>query len=488
MTLALGLSGCLASGLWFSASFPPLGLAPLAWIALVPFLLVTAGAGGVRGLWLGGTFGVFAALPQGAWLPGVAREAFGATGLGGIGLWLAASLAFVPAFVVLGGVIGTQRLRRARFPFVVALAWGLVELSHLELFPRIPWGALGATQIDTPVAPVGAWIGVHGVSGLIAFANALVAQTIARARMRRLGFTAAAGLAGVGLVLFVEARPREAPERSLRVVAVQPAVPMQTARGTPDAGGRLAVLLDQTRRAAGADLVVWPESSIAASLSGRPDLSRRIQARVDELGVPLLFGGFEIADGRRRNQAVFVAPGVAPRVVYEKRRPLILAEAVPGWLPAWMRRALGRLVPPLRLLPGREHDAELKQFGAPELSICYEAILSDFARDPEAGFLLNLVNDGWYDRTPAARTHLLLARWRAIEAGAPLLRVASTGITARVDLRGRLVRTLAVGEAGVLVETLPLSTRVTPFERLGYAPVYLAALVLVASFGFVSHR
>ena len=153
MTLALGLSGCLASGLWFSASFPPLGLAPLAWIALVPFLLVTAGAGGVRGLWLGGTFGVFAALPQGAWLPGVAREAFGATGRGGIGLWLAASLAFVPAFVVLGGVIGTQRLRRARFPFVVALAWGLVELSHLELIPRIPWGALGATQIDTPVFP-----------------------------------------------------------------------------------------------------------------------------------------------------------------------------------------------------------------------------------------------------------------------------------------------------------------------------------------------
>ncbi len=441
---------------------------------------MTAGTGAVRGLWLGALFGVFAALPQGAWLPEVAREAFGATALGGIGLWLAASLAFVPAFVLLGAVIGVQRPERARFPFVVALAWGLVELSHLELFPRIPWGALGASQIDTPVAPVAAWIGVHGVSVLVAFVNALGAQLIARAPWRRLALTAVGGAAVLLLVLFVEARLREVPGRSLRVVAVQPAVPMQTVPGAPDAGVRLEVLLEATRGAAGADLVVWPESSLDASLLGRPDLARRIQARVDSLGAPLLFGGFEIARNRRFNQAVFVAPGVAPRVVYEKRRPLILAEAVPGWFPAGARRALGRLVPPLRQLPGRERQVDLKELGAPELSICYEAILSDFARNPSAGFLLNLVNDGWYDRTPAARTHLLLARWRAIEAGAPLLRVASTGITARVDPRGRLVSTIPVGEPGVLVEMLPLSTRVTPFERLGYLPLYLAVLGLVA--------
>ena len=115
-------------------------------------------------------------------------------------------------------------------------------------------------------------------------------------------------------------------------------------------------------------------------------------------------------------------------------------------------------------------------------------MVARFELEAKAGLLLNLVNDGWYDRTPAARLHLQLARWRALESGAPLVRVASTGISAHVDPRGRLVQALPVGEAGVLAGGVPISTRVTPFERFGYLPLYLAALALAVSVLLVPER
>jgi apolipoprotein N-acyltransferase len=142
-----------------------------------------------------------------------------------------------------------------------------------------------------------------------------------------------------------------------------------------------------------------------------------------------------------------------------------------------MRRWLGAFVPPIPWSFGRPISRDLSSLGSPEIAICYEAAFSDRPRDPRAGFLLNLVNDGWYDRTAAAEHLLLLSRWRAIEAGASLVRVATTGISAVVRPSGEVAASIPVRKRSVLVAEIPLQDSVTLFERVGYAPLLVGALV-----------
>ena len=106
--------------------------------------------------------------------------------------------------------------------------------------------------------------------------------------------------------------------------------------------------------------------------------------------------------------------------------------------------------------------------------ICYEGTFSSTAY-PRAELLVNLVNDGWYDQTPAAEHHLLLSRWRSVETGAPLIRAAGTGISVVQDARSTIGARASVGERSTLTAEVQVAPNVTPFERWGYIPILICA-------------
>jgi apolipoprotein N-acyltransferase len=71
--------------------------------------------------------------------------------------------------------------------------------------------------------------------------------------------------------------------------------------------------------------------------------------------------------------------------------------------------------------------------------ICYEAILREFVRTrlpEETNLMTNVTFDGWFGDTSCASQHLMLAAARSAELGIPLVRAATTGISAFVDARG----------------------------------------------------
>ena len=55
-----------------------------------------------------------------------------------------------------------------------------------------------------------------------------------------------------------------------------------------------------------------------------------------------------------------------------------------------------------------------------------------------ANVLVDISNDGWFGRSPAALQHLYLASLRAVEQGRWLLQGTNTGISAIIDARGRV--------------------------------------------------
>jgi apolipoprotein N-acyltransferase len=73
--------------------------------------------------------------------------------------------------------------------------------------------------------------------------------------------------------------------------------------------------------------------------------------------------------------------------------------------------------------------------------ICYEAILSDPMRDSVnagADLLANFTYEAWFGDTRELDQHLAMARAQVAQLGVPMVRVATTGISAFIDARGQV--------------------------------------------------
>src|SRR6202000_3426320 len=106
---------------------------------------------------------------------------------------------------------------------------------------------------------------------------------------------------------------------------------------------------------------------------------------------------------------------------------------------------------------------------------------------PQAAFLVNVSNDGWFGDSIALPQHLEIARMRAIEAGRWLLRTTNTGITAIVDDRGRIRGQAPTDQVYVLQGRVQPLAGATPVTRWGSAPI-VASSLLVLLFCAWRHR
>ena len=239
--------------------------------------------------------------------------------------------------------------------------------------------------------------------------------------------------------------------------------------------------------------VVWPEAALPWALQALPEAGWTELAASVPPGGALLAGAVRWAPdttGRAtpRNSVVVFAPGGAPVAAYDKTRLVPFGEYVPGR--AVLPFALRKLTPGDADFVAGPGQAVLQAPGLPPLApmICYESIFpgASWTGAAPPRWLLVVTNDGWFGKSWGPHQHLLAARARAIELGLPLVRAASTGISAVTDARGRVLASLPLGASGVLDAPLPAQLPDdTPYAALGDIP--FAALVAMALI-FSLHR
>ncbi|MGB1077423.1 MAG: nitrilase-related carbon-nitrogen hydrolase, partial [Bdellovibrionales bacterium] len=64
--------------------------------------------------------------------------------------------------------------------------------------------------------------------------------------------------------------------------------------------------------------------------------------------------------------------------------------------------------------------------------------------------IITITNDAWYGDTPGPYQHYMMARYRAIEEGVPVLRSANTGISGGFDALGRDIGSLGINKSGYI--------------------------------------
>ncbi|MFD5464145.1 apolipoprotein N-acyltransferase [Kitasatospora sp. NPDC127059] len=482
-------AGALAAGAVPVVAFPAPGQAWLAWVALVPGLLLAQRApsgreAAVRGWWFGAGFiltAMYWLVPSvGPALP-VLAVLFGA---------LQAPVGYAVHRLLRPPLTGRRALLAL---LVVPAVWVSAEYARSWHALGGPWALLGATQWQHPaILGLASAGGIWLVSAAVAAVNTgvLIVLTAVHRRPRALAALVTVLVLAAGPLLFA-LRPAPTGAGAVTVALVQPGI-VEDPQARFDASARAtADLVGQP-----VDLVVWGESSTTADLDRDPAALDALRRLAGTTGAELLAGeDARKADGRISKDAVLVSPdGVVDR--YRKIRLVPFGEYIPlrplfGWI-AGVSRAAGENRAPgtaFHVLPATDRSGRPLPVGA---LICFESAFPDMARTAArdgARVLVYQSSTSTFQHTWAPEQHVSLAAIRAAETGRPAVQASLTGVSAAFDAQGRELARLGTDGTGALTVRLPLTApgTLTWYDRIDDV-VPLGALLVTAGAAVTAWR
>jgi len=480
------------SALLLILSFPNFEYYQLAWIGLVPLLVVIGRRPSplrafILGWAVGSVFFYFTCY----WLT------YSMIHYGGLPTVLA-YLLLIPGALVVGILHGL-------FAVLIALAiqkWGRMAVLSAPIFwitcewLRLAvigqlWNALGYSQAYHPwlIQPAN-WGGVYAVSFLIVTINSIVVLLI----ISRTKWSILLAVSTALVVFYVIEFSRYAANESastggvvVYVVAVQPNVPMNTGKSPEEIKALIDRHLSLSTEAlkslpgnAPYRLVIWPESPMNFSYASDKSFQELVANFTRENHTALIFNSLEpAANDGSYNSALLINEEGQRIAQYDKIRLMPFGEYVP--LPQWLPGAslISGIVG--EFTPGSKYT--LMPFGDNQKAgvfICIESAYPSIARQlthDGAGVLINISNDGYLGPTAVMRQHLSNAIFRAVENGRPVMRVTNTGLSAWITENGRIENITEPFKADVrLWANHPSFRRETIYTRKGDLFVHLCAL------------
>jgi apolipoprotein N-acyltransferase len=450
---------CLAatlSGLMMAGCYAPFDVPWLAWVALVPWLVVLPRVS-ARGAWLYGTvFGLVFYRIGLAWFFSVIGPMAGVV-IVGLAVWM--GLAFRVARLL------TDRFSPAAMMWGVPVALLGQDILRCEGLPqlRFPFLALGYSQSHNHwIAQIASIGGVHAISFLIVLVNAAIAWGVTRWCWR--GFLPAIASISAVIALAAAAQPRDY-SRFPRLSAAC----IQAANQSPER------VRDLTRQAVDDPsrprLLVLPEHTIAGYATESHPLVHALANMARTCRAIICVGAHTKAprDAVCDYNNVSMLIGSDGQVIGEQPKlvPLpFFRDGVPG-------RSQSQSVTPT-------------EYGTVGTYVCYDGLFSDIPRRVvDAGAEVLLVPNMDEERWPAQerRQHADMAPFRSIELRRCAVRANGAGISQIVDATGRVTacRTHGDGSGIVLGDVYVVSER-TPFVLAGhfFAPAVGIAFLAIA--------
>ena len=518
-----------ASGVMLAAAFPPSPLYSLAYVALIPFLLLLETLQGswkiLRMSYL--TFLIFHVATL-YWIGGFVN---------GKDIWLmiagGAVVVFHPLFYLPIVLLYTWvRKKLGLLPGLVffVLAWTSYDFSHSLSEFSFPWITLGNSQAyDLHRIQIAEFTSVYGLSFLVLTFNVVGFVLVTKLATRGWTVRSRPTLVCVTILtilyfgpwLFGEARMRhfanDAGADTVNVGIVQPNIdPFDKWTRRPEQMPMLLAYTEQLARDK-TDLVVWPETAIPLFIL-QPQYSgylRSVRSILDSLRVSLLTGLPSVVYYDSLNAPVTAQKSLTPGMYYEEFNST--ATFVPGQpvVPVFRKIVLVPfaeripyaetfrfLIEPLKWNVGIGmwgigkdtvvFSAPLKNGHAVRFSslICYESVYPNFVRQfvkRGAQFLVIITNDSWWGNTSGAYQHVSYASFRAVENRRWIVRSANGGISGLIDPTGRIHHESKLYSAATIHGAIVSRDGLTYYARHGdifamFCVAGTAILILIALF------
>lgn len=468
----------LGAGAALPLAFAPFDLFPLAF--LVPALLFHLWRDGsaARAAWRGFLFGL------GMFGVGVSWVYVSLHNFGHMPAPLAALATFLfvvvlASYPALLGFVQARWLDRRRSShalLVLPALWVLFEWVRSWFLSGFPWLNLGYSQPDTWLAGVAPWLGVYGVSLLVASVSGLLAESLRAPEKFLRRYLPALLVIFLGGWLAGKVEWTEPVGAPLRVALVQGNVPLELKWQPVYRTTVLERYRSLSDQAGDAELIVWPEAAIPARLD---EIDPAYLADLKRRNADFLIGVVERDENTRQyyNSVVSLGRGSG---LYRKQHLVPFGEFLP--FPALFRWLLDSLhIPMSDFSSGTADQPPLTAAGQKiGVSVCYEDVFGEeiIRALPQATLLVNVSEDAWFGNSLAPHQRLQIARLRALEAGRPMLRAANTGPSAAIDHHGKVIARSPQFDMAVLHIVVQPRQGLTPYARVGNTPAVLMLLLL----------
>lgn len=475
VTCASGLSGLL-----LACAFPLPDVTALAWIGLVPLLVVMQQrpfkSGFVAGL-------VFFAVTL-YWV-NIVMTTYGHLPLV-ISFLLYLLLACYLALFWGTATWAACRLKEFRdYPYALTLPvlWVGLEFLREFLLTGFPWATLGYTQH--------AWLtmiqsadlfGVYGLSYLLILFNAVLAESVPALRRKLLQELPVRALVAATCLLLLNygygywslQQDLDDRDETLQTAVIQGNIPQGLKWRPENQVSTVKIYRNlslQARQAGASDLIIWPEAAMPFYFQDGGPLVKSVTRLPLQSGASLLFGSpaylRDPSGLRYLNSAFLLSPTAQVLGRSDKVHLVPFGEYVP----------LGKFLPFVNKLvtgigdfsSGEINPLPMQSHQAGVL-ICYEVIFPELAREyvrKGSDLLVNITNDAWFGESSAPWQHLAMARFRAIENRVWLARAANTGVSAFIAPSGRIVAQTGLFETAFLTEEIGLGARPGLYSHMG---------------------
>lgn len=403
--------------------------------------------------------------------------------------------------------------------FIFSLFFALAEFVRGHLFGGFPWNLPGTTWVPGGALSQSASIGgVYWLTLWTVFVMCAPAALVDTRESRQLAVRIAPSFAAVILVALgwswgAQRIAQPAALSGQSVVLMDSGVPQDEKWEIgPD-----PILIEYLRMLSNqegepGDIILWPEGALPTTLLQDANALDAVGAYLGNRDLIAGTTRYEITgkDTRDYYNSLTVMDENAirsgPIALYDKHRLVPFGElpatrivpfgeALSGILPGAIQRMASD---GFRPGPGPAviFADDIPPFVA---MICYEGLYPSIPRNANIGaradWLVLISNDAWFGGGMGPAQHYAQNRYRAIETGLPLARVASRGASGIVDGRGReIMRAAPVADAPSGWNTsfgrgkLPQPENVTLFQtRIGLMLFWLS-LLLFAGLAFVTWR
>ena len=384
----------------------------------------------------------------------------------------------------------------------ICIFWVVFELIRGWAFTGFPWNLLATVWANTPqMTQIASILGVFGLS----FITMLLASSIAVlghkeiAARKRIIFSFSLFLIPVMVWGYGEGRLYYSQNKNVAGVLlrlVQPNI-SQKDKWKPFLVNKHINTLISMSKSKSANFstlpthIIWPETATPFYLSINKEAVEFFEKILPKNGV-LITGArrasleTNIEKSIWNSIYVIIAKGGITGT-YDKRHLVPFGEYVPFREFLKLSKIVaGRM----DFSPGKETTL-LRVTNAPTAipTICYEGIFQlknpELVANSEVGWLLNLTNDAWFGDSSGPYQHIEATRFRALEHGLPLVRVANTGLSAVIDPYGRTIVSSRLNEKTTIDSILPTKlAKGTIFSKYGNWTLLLLLLLFFSLLNF----
>lgn len=470
-----------AAGLLLTFAFPTADIAPLAWVALVPLLVVCREVPPARAAAYGFVFGLFFFGSLLIWISIVGYVAWF--------VLMVLQAAFVALFA---WVVSLATARRPMWSvlLVAPAAWVAIVEFLRAVFPTVgfTWGQLAQSQHDQlwmlrAAGLGGSWL----IAFLVVAANSGTAIAVRGAGKRD---AKAVGLGAVVAVVAL-ASPLVVPVGSddaepIRVAIVQGNVPESFPGSFYDK--ELSIVRSHARLTEeladeDVDLVVWPESSVGLDIRRDPQAAQAVYGALDAVDAPMVVGAnIDLDDRRYKVVAFHLEPGRGIVDTYEKTHLVPFGEYVPArelidWIPM-----LDQV--PRDAVPGSGGKVFPAAGGNVAPVISFEGDFGSLVRsriDAGGRLLIVATNTSTWERSAASAQHVAFSQVRAAENGVWVVHAAVSGISAFVTPHGEVEERIPMWTADTAVHDVTFAGGISFYARVGDWLPYLSIAITLAA-------